>query len=99
MVIKSGSLENDHVYTTGQSIQPGTHVVLSSSNVCIIGKGIILPGDMLHGSAIPESYVKVSLSFVVHGIKPLLKTSFDDDSDELSQEQIIGWPIDIVHMQ
>ena len=62
-------------------------------------RGIILPGDMLHGSAIPESYVKVSLSSVVHGIKPLLKTSFDDDSDELSQGQIIGWPIDNVHMQ
>ena len=67
--------------------------------VYIIGKGIILPGDMLHGSAIPESYVKVSLLSVVYGIKPLLKTSFDDDSDELSQGQIIGWPIDNVHMQ
>ena len=99
MVIKSGSLENNHVYTTGQSIQLRSHVVLSSSDGRIIGKGIILPGDMLHGSTIPESYVKVSLSFVVNGIKPLLKTSSDDDSDELSQGQIIGWPIDNVHMK
>ena len=43
--------------------------------------------------------MKVSLSFVVNGIKLLLKTSFDDDSDELSQGQIIGWPIDNVHME
>ena len=88
------------MYTTGQSIQPESNVVLSSSDGRIIGKGIILPGDMLHGSAKPESYLKVSLSFVVNGIKPLLKTSFDDDSDELRQGQIIGWwPIDNVHME
>ena len=98
MVIKSGSLENDHacVHNWAKHIQPGSHVVLSSSDGCTMyhWKG----DNSSWGHVTWKCYIylkaicEVSLSSVMNGIKPLLKTSFDDDSDELSQLRTdINW--------
>ena len=57
---------------------PGQEVNLVASNSRVVGRGMVMDGNKLHGHEIPSSFLKVAITKIENNIVPLLRTTFDD---------------------
>ena len=81
---------NEHSYCTSiTKLMPGQSVKLLQ-NSHMIGVGKVVDGNVLHGHAIPDSFVKVAITQIESSISPLYKTTFDQPY--LSVGEFTAWP-------
>lgn len=75
---------------------PATSVKLFY-NGDMIGTGITVEGEMIHGKELPPSYQKVAVTSTSNKkIKSMLKTSFD--SKYIDVGEIIAWPLSLIEL-
>ena len=84
------NLMGEHSYCTSMTkLMPGQSIKLLQ-NSHVIGTGKVVDGNVLHGHAIPESFVKVAIMQIEANIAPLFKTTFDQPY--LSAGEFTAWP-------
>ena len=84
------NIVREHSYCTSMSkLMPGQSIKLLQ-NSHVIGTGKVVDGDVLHGCAIPDSFVKLAIMQIKPNVVPLLKTTFDQPY--LSAGEFTAWP-------
>lgn len=68
----------------------GQEVNLVASNSRVVGRGMVMEGNKLHGHEIPSSFLKVPITKIEDNIAPLLRTTFDDPY--LTVGGFTAWP-------
>jgi len=78
---------SDHTYSCQHEQQtvlhvlkpcPGQEVNLVASNSRVVGRGMVMEGNTLHGHEIPSSFLKVAITEIENNVAPLLRTMFDE---------------------
>ena len=88
---------SDHTYNCQRQLQtdvlrpcPGQEVYLVASDSQVVGRGMVMEGNKLHGHEIPRSFVKVAITHIEKNVPPLLRTTFDDPY--LTVGGFTAWP-------
>lgn len=102
----AGPLDHDHTYFKGaskkkdgqsrQEMEPtlqfkcGDKVLLMQKGKSV-GMGVVAEGLTLHGHAIPQGYIKVTIDYIQPNTAPMLASKFDDE-EPLISGQFTVWP-------
>ena len=70
---------------------PGQEVnLVAASNSRVVGRGMVMEGNKLHGHEIPSSFLKVAITKIENNTAPLLRTTFDEPY--LTVGGFTAWP-------